>query len=341
MAWSLVQSASNKATVAGNTATVTLPGGATAGNLLIAVVNSNFIPSTPTGFGLDNNAINFTACYTFSKIAAGGETAVSSTFAGSASWAAVVEEWSGNAASTPLDKVASNSTQTATTLATGTTAALSAATDLAIYCFGSPAADIPNSLSNGVQDYAFNATDGTNVTLAVAHQALASSAGASATWGFNAGPANLIGSVTTYKAGTPNFPRSLSDSVAVSEALARSGLTLTRATADSLAVSEALARSGLTLARGAADSLAVSEALVRSAQSLPRPLADSLTLTDVLTRGARVLTRGLADTWTISESITVHTSTTVRLSNPRQLASRWPTPRRTTSRWPTPRHIPN
>lgn len=115
--------------------TATFSPAATAGNLLSCNGNSDStLAMTSTGWSLAWSNINNTGLYQWYKIAAGGETTVVITpGGGSFSTEMVIREYSGNAASSPLDKTASGSVGSG---ATGTTAATTQADELAIAGLG-------------------------------------------------------------------------------------------------------------------------------------------------------------------------------------------------------------
>lgn len=206
----LVQSAyadSGSATVA--TQAVTLPGPATAGNLLVAVGASDATIATPAGYALLVSAVNASAVYIWWKIAAGGETGVTLTPSVTDTCCVALLEYSAIAAS-PADQSAT-ATGTGGTVgpvsagATGTTSQASelvvAAVNPASFTAGAP----PNSptWTNGYTSRAGGATTfGTtaqNQALFVA-DLVVSSVGAQSTSASWTNSANAWGAVVaTFK----------------------------------------------------------------------------------------------------------------------------------------------
>lgn len=128
------QSAANVASLAG-----TYSPAPTSGNLLVAHANSDAtVTMTSSGWTLSVSSVNDTGLYQWSKVAGGGESAtVTITPGSSASTEIVIEEWSGNATVSPLDKTGSGSAASgATTVPSGTTAATVQADERSLASFG-------------------------------------------------------------------------------------------------------------------------------------------------------------------------------------------------------------
>jgi hypothetical protein len=120
----------------GGSQTPTWGASRTAGGLLLLIVSSDVVESTPTGWTLAVRQTNNGDLGLWYRIAdntsTDAPTVPSSGFPRSIAWA----EYSGNTA-TPLDKTASGGTSSnATTLATGTTAATTQADELAVAVWG-------------------------------------------------------------------------------------------------------------------------------------------------------------------------------------------------------------
>lgn len=116
---------------------VTLGTAPTAGNTLIAACNSDATIATPAGFSLAVSAVSGQGLYIFYRVVQAGDSATV-TFTPSVSDAVAggVLEYSGLTA-TPLDKTASNTTNSsATSIATGTTATTAQADELLIVVVG-------------------------------------------------------------------------------------------------------------------------------------------------------------------------------------------------------------
>jgi hypothetical protein len=108
-------------------------------------------------------------------------------------------------------------------------------------------------------------------------------------------------SLTPAAGGGTSFPRSCTDSIAVSESLARS-LALPRAISDTVGLSESLART-VVLPRAVTDAVTLADAADRSLGHTVTA-TDSLTVTDAATRAAQTFTRTAADAVGIAEAIT-------------------------------------
>lgn len=116
---------------------VTLTSAPTAGNTLIACCNSDATIATPAGFTLAVSAVSGQGLYIFVRdVQAGDSATVTFTPSVSDAVAGGVLEYSGLTA-TPLDKVASNTTNSAATaIATGTTGITAQADELLIVVVG-------------------------------------------------------------------------------------------------------------------------------------------------------------------------------------------------------------
>lgn len=116
---------------------VTLTSAPTAGNTLIACCNSDATIATPAGFTLAVSAVSGQGLYIFVRdVQAGDSATVTFTPSVSDAVAGGVLEYSGLTA-TPLDKTASNTTNSAaTSIATGTTATTAQADELLIVVVG-------------------------------------------------------------------------------------------------------------------------------------------------------------------------------------------------------------
>lgn len=136
MAVALVQKKGGASGGAVASLNVTLDAPPTAGNLMVAVVNSDATIATPSGFTLAISAVSGQGLYIFYRVVVGGDSAtVTFTPDHSTAVAAGIIEYSGLTA-TPLDKTASNTTGGGSSIATGTTATTSQADELLLAVIG-------------------------------------------------------------------------------------------------------------------------------------------------------------------------------------------------------------
>lgn len=161
---------------------VTFGAGATAGNLLVAVISgvatgpgtkewtsSGWSKASQDSFGGAGNAsAQVEIMY---KIAAGGETAVTFTGWGTSAWftSIVMAEWSGIDTSSPLDVFAndgSNSASAVTSRATGTTGTTAQNDELAVAAVGQGNTVTALSWTNSFATRDSNAQAGSGVYLA-------------------------------------------------------------------------------------------------------------------------------------------------------------------------------
>ncbi len=140
MAIALVQTASKTAGSV-NTSTLAFPGNVTAGSLLVAYVYKGDVASVlgasdgPNGAYHNDVSLGFSGSsggiFTVAN-AAGGATTVTFTGTGIGSLQCVLEEWSGVATSTPLDKTQSATFSTSSAPTSGATATTSQANELVL-----------------------------------------------------------------------------------------------------------------------------------------------------------------------------------------------------------------
>lgn len=161
-----------------------------------------------SGWTLRNSAIDFTGLYHWWKIAGASESAtVTITPGGTVTAELFIEEYSGNTA-TPTDVTANNDPAVnASSIASGTTAALAQADELAVVAFGwndsTGTAGLATSLSGG---YAINANlrglDPTTMDtwLAVGSLATSATTAQSSTATLAASAGRPVGLIATYKA---------------------------------------------------------------------------------------------------------------------------------------------
>jgi hypothetical protein len=137
------------------THTVTFGSTPTNGNLLVLAGASNDVISTPAGWTLAVQGIDFKDVKIFYKTAGVSEpTGVTVTIGSSTSCALVAWEYSGMAASSQLDKTASATAQGPTAHGTGTTAATAQASELLIAVVGT---DGTNTMSTSGWSNSFTA----------------------------------------------------------------------------------------------------------------------------------------------------------------------------------------
>lgn len=195
-------------------ATATLASGATAGNLLIFAVGRSTSHSvggtwgTPTGFSdLPNSGIlngNMGGGYWY-KIAAGGETTVTSNGTGEAgNWCAAVVELEGPFDGTPLDKTAedeSNLAATDTSQTSGTTATTAQNDELGVAIY---AADNASNVTDGrAYTNSFSevifANSGSRASVIVAKKVLSAADAIESTFSTTDTGDEMYGSVATFK----------------------------------------------------------------------------------------------------------------------------------------------
>lgn len=171
---------------------VTLSAPATAGNLILVAGNSDATLSTPSGFTAGPNVVYAAGFYLFYKVAAGGETTVTLTPSVNRTVAGGILEYSGIAASSPLDATASASntgSSTAGPVTAGSTGTTAQSVELVIALTGphsfpdSAGPNSPswtNSYTNRVSTATSFATGSQNCALFVA-ELVVSSTGAQST----------------------------------------------------------------------------------------------------------------------------------------------------------------
>lgn len=208
MPGTLVQRRTNQSAVAVSSLTGTWSPAPVQGNLLVINGDSDAtLTMTSSGFSLAIASVNDVGLYQWWKIAGASEsTSVVLTPSGSASTEIVMEEWSGMAASSPLDKTASGSAAGGSlTIPSGTTAALAQADELGVAAFGwndSGGAASGSSYTNSYVEVAdIKGLGGMATNVSVAELALSSTAATSstATLSFNPGSVKS-GLIGTYKA---------------------------------------------------------------------------------------------------------------------------------------------
>jgi hypothetical protein len=186
----------------------------TQGNLLVAVANSDSaLTMVSTGWTLAISSVNYVALYQFYKIAGASESSVVDITVNSGNFSCGVEleEYAGNAPSTPLDQTASFSPTTDgdATISTGTTPTTTQADELALVAFGmlyptTSITAITNSFVEVVDNLRAisNPTNGIDTALTVASKALTATGTQNAVGTLdtpNLRPSGIIG---TYKAGS-------------------------------------------------------------------------------------------------------------------------------------------
>lgn len=132
-----VQKKSYASTAAAASHNIVLDAAPTQGNLLLMVVVSDATVNTPSGWSLGATAVNYTGTYVYYKIAGSGESAtITVTPTSSAHTCISALEYSGMAATTPLDKTATSLTTPVSVISTGTTATTVQADELLIALVG-------------------------------------------------------------------------------------------------------------------------------------------------------------------------------------------------------------
>lgn len=210
MPLTLVQRQVNQSAAAVASLTGTYAPAPTSGNLLTANVCSDAtVTMTSTGWTLAVSSVSDVGLYQWYKLAGASESAsVVATPSGSASTEIVIEEWSGNVASLPLDKTSSGSAGSGlTNVPSGTTAATVQADELAVAAFGwNQALANANTYTNSYAEVAETRGLGATATnVAVAEVALSSAAATSTTMTLsavqNAVKSGLIGTYMAAAAG--------------------------------------------------------------------------------------------------------------------------------------------
>jgi hypothetical protein len=181
----------------------------TSGNLLLAYANSDAtITMSSSGWTLRNSAIDFTGLYHWWKLAGAAESStVTVTPGGTVTTELFIEEYSGNTA-TPADVTANNDPAVnASSIASGTTAALAQADELAVVAFGwndsTGTAGLATALSGG---YAINANlrgldpSTMDTWLAVGSLATSATTAQSSTATLAGSAGRPVGLIATYKA---------------------------------------------------------------------------------------------------------------------------------------------
>src|SRR4051812_21308926 len=165
-------------------------------------MNSDGAPSVPAGYTQADLFLNFSEVVVAAKIAAGGETSVSSTISPSASWNIFSYEFSGNAASAAADQVVHTNTASGTAIPTGTTATLTGSSDLAVAVYGNDgneaASAVDSSYTLGL-NAAATGTSSPVVSSAVAYKFLTGTAGTGCTFTIAGGAGNLTAGVSTFQ----------------------------------------------------------------------------------------------------------------------------------------------
>lgn len=168
-------SGSTGSTVAPTTITPAFSAASTTGNTLLLIIGSDAIVATPSGWTLDQSQVNNDGHYVYHRTSAGQTSFAGVTIASASAWALL--EISGTSTGTP-DRVVSagSSTESIAAFSTGTTAALSQASEICIASHVSSAAVNPAPTWSGYTNSYINPginpvttqTAGTNVGMAVA-----------------------------------------------------------------------------------------------------------------------------------------------------------------------------
>jgi hypothetical protein len=207
MPLTLVQRVTNQSAAAVSSLTGSFGTTPVQNHLLVANANSDAtLTMTSTGWTLAVQSVNDTGLYQWYKLAGAAESSsVTVTPSVSASTEITIEEWSGNATTSPLDQVNSGSqTTNAATVPSGTTPATTNADDRAIAAFGWNDTSVV-TMSTYTNSYAevveTKGLGGTATNIAVAELDLAAT-GAQSTTGTLSGTNNSIksGLIGTYKA---------------------------------------------------------------------------------------------------------------------------------------------
>lgn len=208
MPLTLVQRKTNQSAAAVASLAGTFAPAPTVGNLLVVNANSDAtLTMTSSGWTLTTSSVNDTGLYQWHKIAGASESAtVTVTPSVSASTEIVLEEWSGNLSSSPLDKFASGVQATgAATVPSGTTTTTAQADELAVAAFGWNDAGVVVTMNTYSNSYAevseLKGTGGTATNIAVAELDLLAT-GTQTTTGTLSGTTSSVksGLIGTYMA---------------------------------------------------------------------------------------------------------------------------------------------
>lgn len=193
------QSAANVATLSAVYTTTPVQG-----DLLIALGNSDATLTITSGWSLATQSVNDTGLYQWYKIAGAAESStVTITPSSAASTEIVIEEWSGNVATSPLDQVSNTSTSVGSaTINSGTSPATTQADELAIAGLGWNVTGTITTYTNAYTEVAeLTGAGGVVTKLAVANKALTAT-GTTGTVGTLSPNNNATksGLIATYKA---------------------------------------------------------------------------------------------------------------------------------------------
>jgi hypothetical protein len=187
----------------GTTLTVTYDTPPTQGNLLIATASGDtFLTMGSAGWTLATSIESFEGTYEWWKIAGAGESSsVLINGAVADSIEAILFEYSGNVAASPVDKTATNTPSSTTTPTTGTTAATTQADELALACFGRQGSNLTATYTNAfVSEGTASSPFSVPGTLLVASKALSATGTQTTTATLSGGTGNANGIIATYKA---------------------------------------------------------------------------------------------------------------------------------------------
>lgn len=179
---------------------------AVAGNLLVIVATSvPNVMTTPSGYTLAVSKEGTVNTYIWYKIAAGGETSASMSVTGGSSYSiAHVIQFSGTAASSPLDKTASGGGTSDTTAQSGTTATLSQADEVVVVGYGLNDQAFSFTQASGFTSNALTRDSFETKTLQSSYKIVSSTSAVTAngTWPLSAVDSNVM---ATFKAAATDW----------------------------------------------------------------------------------------------------------------------------------------